>query len=188
MAGNSTTTDASPAPLDPTDVRALMERVRDSFDAKDLGAYLAVMQPDVELHHVAAPAPLRGHDAVRAFYADGVWPAFSDMHLALVDGPFLHPDAPHLVVAWEFGGIHSGRLDPPGLEPTGRAVSILVHERWHVRDGRLAKAVVLFDVAGLLRQIGALPASGSGTEALLMATQNLRTRVTRLERLVVRHE
>lgn len=182
MAGTSSTTDTTSATLDPDDVRALLEAVRDSFNAKDAEAMRSLLQPDVEFEHVAAPEPLRGREAVLAFYADGVWPAVSNMHLKLVDGPFLHPDAPHVMVAWEFSGTHTGRLDPPGLEPTGREVDILLHERWHIRDGKLAKAIVMFDVANMLSQVGVLPPAGSRGEAALLSTQNLRVRITRLIR------
>jgi hypothetical protein len=158
--------------------------VRDAFNDKDIDAFLALMQPNIEFEHVAAPSPFRGHEAVRAFYAGGVWRAFSDMRLELVDGPFLHPTEPHGMVAWTFSGMRTGRLDPPGLDATEREVSALLHERFHVRDGKLAKVVVVFDVAEMLRQVGVLPGSGTAMEAILMSTQNLRTRVARL----VRHE
>ncbi len=178
----SSPSDASATPLDAADVHALLGRVRDAFNGKDIDAFLALMQPDIEFEHAAAPRPFRRYEAVRAFYGEGVWRAFSDMRLELVDGPFLHPTEPHGMVAWAFSGIHTGRLDPPGLDATGREVSTLLHERFHVRDGKLAKVVVVFDVAEMLRQFGVLPGSGTAMEAVMMATQNLRSRAARLVR------
>lgn len=178
----SSTSDASATPLDTADVHALLGRVRDAFNDKDIDAFSALMHPDIEFEHVAAPRPFRGHEAVRAFYAEGVWRAFSDMRLELVDGPFLHPTQPRGMVAWAFSGIYTGRLDPPGLDATGREVTTLLRERFHVRDEKLTKVIVVFDVAEMMRQVGVLPGSGAATEAVLMSTQNLRTRVARLVR------
>jgi hypothetical protein len=176
----SPTSRATAAPLDVAEVHALLDQVRDAFNKQDLDGFVAPMRLDVELEHVAAEGPIHGRDAVASFYGDGLWPAFSDMQLELVAGPFLHPTEPSGMVAWRFRGTHSGRLDPPGLDPTGRTVDVLIHERWHFKDDKVARLVIVFDVASMMRQLGVLPEAGTGMEALLMRTQNVRTSLGRL--------
>ena len=58
---------------------------------------------------------------------------------------FDETDPPHLTVGgdevawrWRMRGTNTGRLDPPGFAPTGRAMAIEGVDLWTMRDGRIA--------------------------------------------------
>ena len=60
-------------------------------------------------------------------------------------------------------GTHDGAF--MGIPPTGRRVSV---ESWTIdryRDGRLTESRIIMDVAGMLAQLGVLPAPASAPAA-----------------------
>jgi hypothetical protein len=97
-------------------------------------------------------------DAVRymAFvvgaYPDLVWER---------SGPPLHAvDAPRVAFTWRGQGTFSGRMDPPGIDGTGRAFSFTGVEVFDFRDDKACALEVSYDLQGLMRQV--LPKRVSG--------------------------
>jgi predicted ester cyclase len=95
------------------------------------------------------PMPIAGHQGfAQAFYA-----GFPDIH-HVIEQTIAAADA--VVVRFVLHGTHTGSFF--GIPPTGRAVTIAANVILHVQDGRVTKLLAVFDEAGLLRQMGVLPA------------------------------
>jgi steroid delta-isomerase-like uncharacterized protein len=165
------------APIPESILDELVPRVLEAFNSHDPDAFVAVMTDDVIFDHSAWPTTLRGKDEVRRLYADYIWRAFPDLRLEREDGPFLHPHAPRVALAWRVTGTHDGPLDPPGFAATGKPIDLAVREIAEFRDGRASRLQIQVDMAGLMRQIGLLPGRNSRGERALAALQRLRMKV-----------
>ena len=113
----------------------------------------------------------------RAFYVS-FWKGFPDLAVRPAQGLFLHPHAARVAVIWLGAGTHTGPLDPPGLPPTGARIRGHVWEMLEIRDGLVTRAEQTFDSAGMLRQLGILPAPGCFAEHAMLALQRIRLAVS----------
>jgi predicted ester cyclase len=96
-----------------------------------------------------APMPLAGHEG----FAVGFYAGFPDAAHTL-DDVFAAGD--RLAVRFTIRGTHTGSFF--GIPATGRPITVVANIMMQVRDGRVARLTGVFDEAGLLRQIGVLPA------------------------------
>lgn len=165
-------------PADEAVVHGLIERAVAGMNNHDADRFVSVMTEDVVFEHSASPTILHGHDEVKAFYRDSIWRGFPDLAIELAEGPFFHPRAPRVSLAWRATGTHTGLLDPPGLAPTGRRVEMDVREIIVLRDGLASHIRLVIDLADVLRQVGVLPAPGSRGERMMARMQRLQTRLT----------
>ena len=95
------------------------------------------------------PMPREGHEAFAvAFYA-----AFPDMRHTVED-VFATDDK--VAVRFVLRGTHTGSFY--GIPATGRSVTVAAHVLMHVSDGKVTRLAGIFDEAGMLRQLGILPA------------------------------
>jgi predicted ester cyclase len=95
------------------------------------------------------PMDLAGHQGfARSFYA-GVPDTRHEIEQVIAEGDTV-------VVRFVIHGTHSGALF--GVPPTNRKVAVGGHAILRVQDGKVAEIVGIFDEAGMLRQIGVLPA------------------------------
>lgn len=166
-------------PVDESFLESFLLRALDAFNSHDADAFVDLMTEDVVLDHSAWPTTMHGRSQVRTFYSDYVWKAFPDIRLDREDGPFLHPHAPRVSVAWRLLGTHDGPMNPPGLAATGKRVEFPVREVAEFRDGHLSRFQIVFDTAELMRQLGVLPARGSFAEQAMAALQRLQMKIAR---------
>lgn len=66
-----------------------------------------------------------------------------------------------------------------GLEPTGNHVEIRGLDLLELEDGELVSNTAYFDGAGFARQIGMLPADGSGADRAMKSAFNAMTKLRR---------
>jgi steroid delta-isomerase-like uncharacterized protein len=135
------------------DLRALLQRfIADVINAQDLdGALVEMVAEDfVELN------PLPGQGPGRAGLADvlsTMFTGFPDLrwtvHDTLVEGD-------RIVGFSTWTGTHEGEF--MGIPATGRAVTVEVWTIDRYRDGIFVESRIIMDVAGLLGQLGVLPA------------------------------
>jgi len=84
-----------------------------------------------------------------------------------------------------FSGTFAANLTAPGLPPltpTGGRLKMLGMDRSEIRDGRLARHQIFWDIAELSRQLGALPQRGSRAERIARRLQRLTARRLRRTR------
>ena len=174
--------ETEPPAVDESFVQDMLARGREAFNAHDAERLVALMTEDVVIDHSAWPTTMRGRAPVRSFYNDYLWKAFPDLRLEPEDGPFLHPHAPRVAMAWRAFGTHTGPIQPPGFAPTGKRMEVSVREIAEFRDGPISRLQIVVDMAAVLRQLGVLPAPGSRAERGIAALQRLQIRMSRRAR------
>ncbi len=81
--------------------------------------------------------------------------ALPNLHVTIED-QFAEGD--RVVTRWSATGTHRGPF--AGIAPTGKAITVTAMHIHRIADGKLAEHWEQFDLYGLLRQLGALPAPG----------------------------
>ena len=105
--------------------------------------------------------------------------AFPDLTFEVTETPLVARGDRAAAVVWRATGTMTGVLEPPGLAATGRRFVLEGVDLYDVRDGLLARMRTRYDVLDWLRQMGAAPSRGGGTERALLALQRFGTRVVR---------
>jgi steroid delta-isomerase-like uncharacterized protein len=169
----------APAPaVDPAFVNDFFPRWGAAWDSHDPEQLLALMTDDIIYDDAAWPRTMHGHADVREFLHHA-WTGFPDLRFEVRQGPFVHPTEPEATAGWEGFATHTGTIDPPGVAPTGRRLRFKGFD-WHVyRDGKVARLWICFDMAGVMRDLGVLPAAGSRAELVTAKLANLQTKLRR---------
>jgi len=137
-----------------TDHRSPEELVADliaAWNTHDLDQATAFFAADYEGRDVAQVEPQHGRDGIRRALAS-YFQAIPDVHFALDD---LVVAGTRAVVVWTARGTHRGSL--LNIPASGRVVTVRGVSTFTLRDGQIARAEYMWDVAGLLREIGLLP-------------------------------
>ncbi len=171
-------TEAAAATIDAAFVEDFIPRWEGAWNSHEPDRLLALMTEDVTYDDSAWPTRMHGHADVREFLRHA-WTAFPDMRFAFRDGPFLHPTKASATFGWTGSATHTGRIDPPGVAPTGRHFTFEGFDLHEYRDGRVARLWICFDMAGIMRDLGVLPPAGSRAEQLTAKLANLQTRLRR---------
>jgi steroid delta-isomerase-like uncharacterized protein len=141
--------------IDPTAITANEEIVRrwvEVWNEQNLDAVDDLLAPDFVRHDPNSPE-VRGPAAERQFI-ELYLTAFPDLHFTIEE---LVSNGDTVAVRLTAVGTQRGEL--LGLPPTGKTVRIAVMEMYRIADGRIAEQWVVMDALGLLKQLGALPAS-----------------------------
>jgi steroid delta-isomerase-like uncharacterized protein len=150
-----------------------IKRWEAAWDSHEPDRVLALMTEDIVYEDSAWPRTMRGHADVREFL-EHVWRGMPDTHFEWLEGPFLHPSEPKAAFYWRGTGTHTGPVDPPGLKATGKSVEFYGADFHEYRDEKVARLKIVFDMADVMRQLGALPAEGGREEKMLIGMTNLR--------------
>ena len=132
------------------DLKAQALQLYDTFNSHDPSAVAALYAPDARVRDCAHAQPLIGHEQIAAAYAR-LFVGLPDAHMHVER---LVGEGLTVSVEWTLSGNHNGRL--MGIPPTGKSVacagvSILTFRGKAIMDSR-----VIWDLAGLLRQLGLL--------------------------------
>lgn len=136
-----------------TDLRTLAQRFTDEvINGRDLEGALTelVVEDFVEQN------PLPGQGPGRAGLADvlaGMFAGFPDLHWTMRDA-IVEGDRIMAFSTWT--GTHRGEF--LGIPATGRSVTVEAWTLDRYRDGRLTESRIIMDVAGMLMQLGVIPA------------------------------
>jgi steroid delta-isomerase-like uncharacterized protein len=142
---------ASPPLTDTHPNASLVRELIEAWNAHDAERVAACYAEDFEGEDVAQAEPQRGpHDIRRItlFYLR----AFPDVQIELQDAVF---DGDKVVMVWVLRGTQRGTF--MRIPPTGRRVAVRGTTLLTLRHGQIARAVRIWDVAGLLRSVGLLP-------------------------------
>ena len=118
---------------------------------------------------------VRGKPAIRHFF-DELFVAFPEFEMT---ADRIVADRSTAVEQWHAAGTFSGGSFQ-GIEATGKHVEIRGVDVMEITEGQVRHNTIYYDGAAFARQIGLLPHSGSGTEALLSVFNT----VTRLRQQV----
>jgi steroid delta-isomerase-like uncharacterized protein len=138
-------------------LKALAQRFADEIiNAQDLDGALTelVVEDFVEQN------PLPGQGPGRAGLADvlaGMFAAFPDLHWTLHD-TIAEEDRIMTLSTWT--GTHRGEF--LGIPATGRSVTVEAWTLDRYRDAQLVESRIIMDIAGMLIQLGVIPAPTAG--------------------------
>ncbi len=107
--------------------------------------------PDYTGIDVAEAAPQRGPDGIR-YTLTRYMSAFPDLYFT-PEATLFHDD--QVAMFWSAQGTHWGPL--MNIPPTGRIVRVRGVSLLTVTNGKVSRGLYIWDVAGLLRNIGLLP-------------------------------
>jgi steroid delta-isomerase-like uncharacterized protein len=122
-----------------------------AWNTHDLDQATAFFAADYEGNDVAQAEPQRGRAGIRQALAR-YFAAIPDVRFSLDD---LVVAGERAVVVWRAHGTHLGAL--MNIPASGHAVTVRGVSAFTLRDGQIARAEYIWDVAGLLRDIGLLP-------------------------------
>ena len=162
--------------MEPGWVNDFGARWQDAVNRKAIDEVIALCAPSVRLEDPALPEPVVGADAVRRFY-HRIWTAFPELRFSRPDpGYLVAPGAPVAAARWAAQGTMLGELDPPGYAPTNGRVEFRGVDVWRFDGSLVAQWESIYDVAGIGRQIGALPPPGTAAERVGVRFQRLAAR------------
>ena len=128
---------------------ALFRRVAEElWNGNNPGLIPEIYAEDFVLH--TPVGDFTGHDGYRWIY-DSYLTAFPDLQFAIADG---FGTADKAVMRWTFSGTHNGEF--MGVAPTGKQVSVSGMAIATIASGRLAEEWAVWDLHGLMQQIGAI--------------------------------
>jgi steroid delta-isomerase-like uncharacterized protein len=145
----SPTTDAPP-----TAAKAAERLIADliaAWNTHDLDLATAFFAADYEGGDVAQAERQRGRAGIRRSLAR-YFEALPDVRFTLDD---LIVEGDRTSVIWTARGTHLGAL--MNIPPSGRRVTVRGVSTFTLRDGQITQAEHIWDVAGMLRDIGLLP-------------------------------
>jgi steroid delta-isomerase-like uncharacterized protein len=147
----------------------------EAWNQHDVEAISALMTDDVRYEDPsAAAAVMHGRAEVERYVRAG-FVAIPDLNLEKLE-EWVTPGGGVISSWFRFSGTFRGSLTAPGLPPlapTGRPVEVFGMDRSEIRDGRLARHQIFWDMVELGRQLGAFPARGSAAEKFSRRLQHL---------------
>jgi steroid delta-isomerase-like uncharacterized protein len=170
--------DAKPQRKRITRRQAVEDKVRSYFEAmdnRDANAMAAHWRED-GIEDVVPVGVMRGRDELRDFFAS----MFAAMPDARTTVTRLVAGEQSCAVEWRLEGTFDG-APYMGLEPTGKHMELRGFDLIELDDGLLVSNTAYFDGASFARQIGLLPADGSGADRAMKSAFNA---VTKLRRAV----
>jgi len=133
------------------DLKARTQQIFDLFNTHDVHAASAYFAEEAELRDVAVARPVNGPQQIAAVYARQL-DAIPDS-VVRIDRMVAEGDV--VVVEWTLSGTHRGRM--LGIPATGKPVSFKGVSLLRYRKNMVVADSRVWDLAGLLRQIGLLP-------------------------------
>jgi steroid delta-isomerase-like uncharacterized protein len=123
----------------------------EAWNAHDVERVTAFYAPDYEGEDVGQAGLQQGLGGVRQTMAR-YWHAFPDLHLTQ-EATISQRD--QVALFWTARGTHRGKI--MNIPPTGRPIQVRGASLLTLQDGKIKRALTIWDVAGLLRAIGLLP-------------------------------
>lgn len=133
----------------------LARRYVDTFNARDMDAWIALFAEDAVVHDPFFPEPSRGREAINDVLKV-VLRAFPDMQWRQLRRAIDAGDRAAVEIAAD--AVNDGPLEMPDggeVPATGRAISFETGVFWLIgRDGLITEERSYFDAAGLTAQLG----------------------------------
>ena len=156
--------------------KAVEEKVRSYLGAmndRDPDAMVAHWRED-GVEDLVAVGLLRGRDELRDYFAS-MFAAMPDARTTITR---LIAGEQSCAVEWRLEATLEG-APFMGIEPTGKRVEIRGLDLLELEDGEIVSNTAYFDSMSVARQIGMLPADGSGADRAMKSAFNAMTKVRR---------
>jgi len=133
------------------DLATYADTINQAWNSHDMERVLTFYSPDYVGSDVGHADLLRGHASLRAIL-EMYWRAFPDLRLAVTST--VVQDS-RVAVVWVAEGTHQGPI--MNIPPTGRKVEVRGVSVIDVKDGLIVRGQYIWDLAGMLRNMGLLP-------------------------------
>jgi steroid delta-isomerase-like uncharacterized protein len=136
------------------DNKALVRRFIDEvLNQGNLDSARELLAPDFVLHHPMLDEPAHGAEGYKKAidWFDTVFPDFQ----TTID--FLVAEGDMVASRWTVNATHTGPFGD--IAATGKHVTYTGIAEYRVRDGKIVEGRIQEDLAGILQQIGAVPAT-----------------------------
>ena len=133
----------------------IVHKFYDNFNAHNLEANDRLQSEDAKTEAPGAPGPMnveQGRGYTQVFLT-----AFPDLHFDILQ---TIAQGDHVVVNWRGTGTHNGPLMSPSghaTPATHKAATVHGSNTFEVKNGKITRSAVYFDMAGLLTQLGLMP-------------------------------
>ncbi len=156
--------------------QAVEQRVRSYFEAMDRRDVDAMLEHWAEdgFEDMVPVGVIRGHEELRKSLATQ-FAAMPDMRTTVTR---LIAGEHNCAVEWRIEGTFDGG-PYMGLEPTGSHVELRGTDLIELEDGQITSLTAYFDSSSYARQIGLLPADGSGADRAMKTAFNAATKLRR---------
>jgi steroid delta-isomerase-like uncharacterized protein len=154
--------------------KAVEQHVRSYFEAmarRDAGAMAEHWRAD-GVEEVVPVGILRGRDEIRAFF-EQTFAAIPDAATTLTRVVAGDRSA---AAEWRLAGHFTG-TSFQGIEPNGKPVELRGLDFIEIEDGAISSLTAYYDTATFARQVGMLPADGSGAERAMKGAFNALTKL-----------
>ena len=148
----------------------LFGKIESLHKAKDRALVTSVYTEDVLIEDDGGTKTVNGAAEAEEFLTT-VWRAFPDFAVEIVEGPFLSDTC--FSVHGRISGTMEGRLDPPGLSPTGTRMTAEFGGFYVPEGDRIRRVRVIMNATDIAAQLGALPGPGSPAERLGLVLQRV---------------
>lgn len=126
--------------------------INQAWNSHDIEKVLRFYAPDYVGSDVGLAEPVNGHQGLQTML-ETYWNAFPDLHFT-VTNTVVQDFCVALV--WQAEGTHQGPI--MNIPPTGRWVQVRGVSIIDVKDGLVVRGQYIWDLAGMLRHMGLLPA------------------------------
>jgi steroid delta-isomerase-like uncharacterized protein len=169
-------TDGKPQRKRITRRKAVEQRARSYFEAMDRRDVAGMLEHwrDDGVEDAVAVGVLRGQDERRTFF-DSLFAAMPDARTTVTR---LVAGEQTCAVEWRLEGTFDG-APFLGVEPTGKHVEMRSMDLLELEDGQIVSLTAYSDGAAFARQIGMLPADGSGADRAMKSAFNAVTKLRR---------
>ncbi len=151
------TTAATPRSTSAADLKSLAQRFTDDvINGRDLDVALAEMVVEDFVEQNPLPGQGPGRAGLAGVLA-GMFAAFPDLYWTLHE---TIAEGERIMSFSTWTGTHHGEF--LGIPATGRSVTVEAWTLDRYRDGQLTESRIIMDVAGLLIQLGVIPAPAAG--------------------------
>ena len=155
-----------------TDVATIARGYFEAVGRRDLDAMTEFYAPG-GVGEIYGLVRLEVPDSYRTWFGD-LFRAFPDFEMEIVE---IVAEGEKAAVRWRATGSFSGDANFEGLAPNGASVEVQGCDVLTIRDGRIQRNDAYMNGTEMLRQLGALPPTGSAPEKAMTAALNLKTRL-----------
>jgi steroid delta-isomerase-like uncharacterized protein len=151
----------------PAAIAAEMFEILNHRDADELAPYYAE-----DVHEIFPTHEVHGRQNMRDYFAE-TFTAIPDFQ---IQAEHIAADGEIVFVKWHMTGTFSG-TPWMGIEPTGDRIELDGIDCFTIRDGLVVHNHVIYDQVSFGRQIGLLPAEGTGADKAMTAAFNAKTKL-----------
>ena len=144
-----------------TDIATFADVINQAWNSHDMEKVIGFYSSEYIAEDVGQAFLLRGPEGVRMML-ENYWQAFPDLEFTIMDTVVQNS---RLVIVWMAEGTHQGTI--MNIPATGHRVAVRGVSIIDVEDGLVVRGQYIWDLAGMLRNMGLLPDLSSGIERQL---------------------